>query len=447
MADSGQLDGMIADVNASLQAQQQQQGGGGRPMSASASLPRRTLSLVTSILMTILKTASLQISHHPKQSTLLFVLLTASLLAVHNAPKNGIVISNTSGTFPPFSRGHTTLLAPPVDYLERYCVSIYEKNGGWISSLPEPQVSKKKKSKSNKTVVGGVGMTSSLDIDTSTIQEDEVTVKTSKGSKVQDGFALVTTASTLITFSDEDGDDDEDNDTELIECMHDAIQAIIEERKFTEFIQSDNTHTMKFRSFLVPSEEDDEFSEGAVMAMKLLGDFGRYGVQPFCISYETTSTMDDEEDHSGPITHCVAFHTLVGGHFDGELRFLIEEVDTEDDASSAVAISVTLAIPSGGRALPIRLAEAMVSSLTQSTAHSLQIRLKQTISRRRQSKRYRNQAAGRASTKRHLRFEQEKAQEEMAAERKRKWKRNNKDAGRYTPTGCRGPSGGPKFGF
>lgn len=445
MADSGQLDGMVADVNASLQAQQQQ-GGGGRPMSASASLPRRTLSLVTSILMTILKTASLQISHHPKQSTLLFVLLTASLLAVHNAPKNGIVISNTSGTFPPFSRGHTTLLAPPVDYLERYCVSIYEKNGGWISSLPEPQVSKKKKSKSNKTVVGGVGMTSSLDIDTSTIQEDEVTVKTSKGSKVQDGFALVTTASTLITYSDEDGDD-EDNDTELIECMHDAIQAIIEERKFTEFIQSDNTHTMKFRSFLVPSEEDDEFSEGAVMAMKLLGVFGRYGVQPFCISYETTSTMDDEEDHSGPITHCVAFHTLVGGHFDGELRFLIEEVDTEDDASSAVAISVTLAIPSGGRALPIRLAEAMVSSLTQSTAHSLQIRLKQTISRRRQSKRYRTQAAGRASTKRHLRFEQEKAQEEMAAERKRKWKRNNKDAGRYTPTGCRGPSGGPKFGF
>ena len=447
MADSGQLDGMVADVNASLQAQQQQQqGGGGTSMSASASLPRRTLSLLTSILMTILKTASLQISHHPKQFTLLFVLLTASLLAVHNAPKNGIVISNTSGTFPPFSRGHTTLMEPPVDYLERYCVSIYEKNGGWISSLPEPQVSKKKKSKSNKTVVGGVGMTSSLDIDTSTFQKDEVTVKTSKGSKVQDGFALVTTASTLITYSDEDGDD-EDNDTELIECMHDAIQAIIEERKFTEFIQSDNTHTMKFRSFLVPSEEDDEFSEGAVMAMKLLGDFGRYGVQPFCISYETTSMMDDEEDHSGPITHCVAFHTLAGGHFDGELRFLIEEVDTEDDASSAVAISVTLAIPSGGRALPIRLAEAMVSSLTQSTAHSLQMRLKQTISRRRQSKRYRTQAAGRASTKRHLRFEQEKAQEEMAAERKRKWKRNNKDAGRYTPTGCRGPSGGPKFGF
>ena len=36
--------------------------------------------------------------------------------------------------------------------------------------------------------------------------------------------------------------------------------------------------------------------------------------------------------------------------------------------------------------------------------------------------------------KRHLRYKQERLQEEMAAERKRKWKRNNPDAGHYQPS-------------
>merc|ERR1719296_131506 len=118
----------------------------------------------------------------------------------------------------------------------------------------------------------------------------------------------------------------------------------------------------------------------------------------------------------------------MGGHFDGELRFLVEEKKrkkTKKGGDSGVVLSVTLAIPKGGRAPPPRLAEAMVSSLAQSIAQSSQIRMKQTLSRRTQSRSYRAQASGRASLKRHLRYEQEKAQEEMAAERKRKWKRNN----------------------
>ena len=161
------------------------------------------------------------------------------------------------------------------------------------------------------------------------------------------------------------------------------------------------------------------------MVMKMLGDFGRYGVEPLCFSYEL------EEEENEPMTHCVAYHTLKGGHFDGEIKFSAEQTD------EGMVLSVTIAIPKGGRAPSERLAKAMVSSLVESIADSSRMRMKQTLSRRNQSKHYRARASGSASLKRHLRYEQEKNQEEMAAERKRKWKRNNPDAGHYRPSGHR----------
>jgi len=432
LQDSGQLEGMVGEVNASLQAQQGGGGGGGGAMSGS--IPRRVLSLVVSIFAALAKTASVQISRNPKQSTVLAMILVFTFLSVHNAPKNGIVIS--SGSFPPFSGGHTTVLEPPIDYLERACVNSWEK-GGWESSLPEPmEIQSKKSSKSKKKspqVVGGVGMTGSLELDASDAEEGEVTVETSRSK--EEGFALVTTAQTFITMdnNDEGGQEDEEDEEEARDCMYESITAIFQERKFSEFIPG-NSGSLKFRSFLVASEEDEEgedYTEGAVMAVKLLGDFGRYGVQPLCISYE-------DEEGGESISHCVAFHTLTGGHFDGELRFSVEEKKSSAKGGDlGVVVSVTLAIPKGGRAPPSRLAELMVSSLAQSIATSSQMRMKQTLSRRSQSKGFRARASGRASKKRHMRYVQEKLQEEMAAERKRKWKRNNPDAGHYRPSGHR----------
>eukprot|EP00584_Thalassiosira_punctigera_P000553 CAMPEP_0172526972 /NCGR_PEP_ID=MMETSP1067-20121228/1791_1 /TAXON_ID=265564 ORGANISM="Thalassiosira punctigera, Strain Tpunct2005C2" /NCGR_SAMPLE_ID=MMETSP1067 /ASSEMBLY_ACC=CAM_ASM_000444 /LENGTH=548 /DNA_ID=CAMNT_0013310621 /DNA_START=35 /DNA_END=1677 /DNA_ORIENTATION=- len=438
LQESGQLEGMVGQVNAAMQAQ-----GGGGGM-ASASIPRRILSSVASILVALMKTASVQVSRNPRQSTIIAMLLVCSLLAIHNAPRNGIVIS--SGSFSPLSHGHTTVLDPPIEYLERTCANSWAK-GGWTSSLPEPmEVKSKKSSKSKKQshkFVGGVGMTGSLEIDTSNAQEGEVSVETSLSK--EDGFEMVTTAQTLITMDDKivnGGKEKEAEDESLLElrkeamdCMHDSIASIFHERKFSEFVPG-NSHSLRFRSFLVASGDDEEdATEGAVIAMKLLGDFGRYGVQPLCISYE----MEDENE---PMVHCVAFHSLRGGHFDGELRFSVKEKKFDKGKKSkkdsrsktkeggpGVVITVTLAIPNGGRAPPVHLAESMVSSLAQSIAQSSQIRIEQTLSRRRQSMSYRAQASGRASLKRHLRYEQEKLQEEMSADRKRKWKRNNPDAG------------------
>ena len=113
---------------------------------------------------------------------------------------------------------------------------------------------------------------------------------------------------------------------------------------------------------------------------------------------------------------------------------------------SGIRIGVVLAIPVGGREPSPRLAEAMVSSFTLSISESISVQMKQLEARRRQSKTFRDRASGKASHKRHLRHEQTKLQEEMSVDRKRKWKRNNPDAGHYRPSGrLRSPGGSPKF--
>lgn len=421
LEESGQLQQMQTEVDAAIM--QGQGAGGGRSMSAT--LPRRVMGLLFSILVGIMKTAAVQISTKPKQSTFLACLLFASFLVSYNAPRNGLAV------FPPFSSGHTTILQPPNEYLQDYFVTKWT-SASWENSLPaQSQVATKKKgSKSQKQSLFGVGMTNSLEIDTASAEED-VTVES---TREVDGFSLVATAYKVIRTTSDDDDEDDLEQEYLLE----SVKSIFLERKFSEFIPV-SSQSLKFRSFLVATEgsdDNDNVVEGALMVMKVLGDFGRYGVEPMCFSYEL------EEDENEPMTRCVAYHTLKGGHFDGEIKFSVEETE------QGIVVGVTLAIPQGGREPPERLAKSMVSSFAESIADSSRIRMKQTLSRRSQSKLYRARASGSASLKRHLRYEQEKNQEEMAKDRKRKWKRNNPDAGRYRPSGHRPPSGsGPVHGF
>ena len=449
LRESGQLDGLQAEAAASVAAALQAQGGGGR---LGATLPRRLLKLVASVCLALVHAASTQVRRHPRISTLLGLLLAGALLAAHQAPRNGLVLS--TGACPPLSRGHTTLLAPPAEYLEQYAVDAFAR-GDWQSSLPAPTsiASRTKTSKSGKAPrqqVGGVGMTRDLEAGADAAGAVDA-------RRDVEGFALVATARRRVPLagSDAEGDTADESSPELLEeeeiYLREAMAAVFQERKFSEFVPGVST-SLNFRAFLVASEEDnnddEEFVEGAMLAMKSLGDFGRYGVQPLCLSYEIDDEEIDDEDGAEPSVRCVAFHTLKGGHFDGELRFSAEErAPTGTDAEEAgLDVSVTLAIPTGGRAPPAGLAAALASSLADSLARSAEMQRQQTRARRRQSGGYRAAAHGRAARKRQLRYEQGKAQEEMAAERKRKWKRNP-DAARYRPTGVRAPPGGPKYSF
>lgn len=432
LQDSGQLEEMLQGVQANLTAQG---GGGGR--GASGTLPRRIVSLFSSMIVGIAKVAVGQVTSHPRQSSLFAMVMIITLLTMHNIPKNGLVVSTGSSSF---SRGHTTFFEPPVEYIQQHYVDAWAR-GDWESSLTETIQTTSKKSKAKKESLGGVGRTRFLQVNMPSTKEDEVSVETYHD---REGFSLISTASQMILIDDviavkQNSDDEESGIEEAMEIMLEAISSLFDDRKFAEY--SIGKTALAWRSFVVADEEDDAL-EGAVMSMRLLGNFGRFGIQPLCFSYE----LDEENvDNTKDLTmiRCVAFHTLKGGHFDGELRFA---VDTNNDKTGSI-ISVTLAIQKGGRLLPIRLAESMVESFTKSIVRSSQLRIKQAASRRSQSKHYRTRSAARAKEKRHLKYEQERLQEEMAAERKRKWKRNNPDAGHYRPSGhrLRGPGGSPNF--
>ncbi len=76
-------------------------------------------------------------------------------------------------------------------------------------------------------------------------------------------------------------------------------------------------------------------------ATRLLGNFDRYGNQPFCILYEMGNDKDDDDDAEEVdgvlMTRCVAYQTLMGSHFDGKLKFLVKK--TTKDSSSDVVVS------------------------------------------------------------------------------------------------------------
>lgn len=245
LRESGQLDAMLKEVSNAAEMQ----GSGGGRRGVSASLPRRIVGLLLSILMAIIKTTSVHASRHPGQSTILLAILSIALLAMHNVQRNGIVIS--SGTYPPFIRGKSTVFMPPITYLdERHCV-------GWTSSLPKP-----KKGAGSR----GVGMTRLLKINTpSGSNEDDRGVYVESSQKI-DGFKLITTATTTIDF-DNEVDDDVNNEDEN-ELQLEATMSILDERRFSEFIPGP---VFKFRFFLVPQSDDvgkDVASdEGAVLAM------------------------------------------------------------------------------------------------------------------------------------------------------------------------------------
>jgi hypothetical protein len=79
----------------------------------------------------------------------------------------------------------------------------------------------------------------------------------------------------------------------------------------------------------------------------------------------------------------------------------------------------------------------VTDALAQSIARSITTQTKQTLARKLQGKRYRGNSEKRLAERRHIRDENERKQEEMARDRRRKWQRQNPDAGHYRPSGNR----------
>ena len=124
--------------------------------------------------------------------------------------------------------------------------------------------------------------------------------------------------------------------------------------------------------------------------------------------------------------------TLKGmGFFDGQIHFDMKKY------RSKLVINVHLAVPKRGRKMGKVLASRIVQELADSLATSASRRTEQIVARQVQGKRFKSASHRRAKERRQSRFEREKLIEEMAEDRRRKWQRNNPDAGRYRPSGDR----------
>jgi hypothetical protein len=125
--------------------------------------------------------------------------------------------------------------------------------------------------------------------------------------------------------------------------------------------------------------------------------------------------------------------TVPGYHWDGEIHVVVSRDDESDD----VLVQVGLVVPPKGRAISKSVAEAIVTAFVESISTSIRTRTRQNLSRSRQSSSFQRHARDRAGRRRQSRQRKERELEEMAADRRRRWQRQNPNAGHYRPSGDR----------
>ena len=179
----------------------------------------------------------------------------------------------------------------------------------------------------------------------------------------------------------------------------------------------------------------------AILVVKELGDWGRYGLLPLQVTHESESITEDSSRRVE-----LVFSTLKGAHFDGQIHVSViapshneEEDDDDDDDSSELKVVVRLLVPAqrGAKAPRLAVATDLCAGLSRSIAASLRTRTQQSAARAAQNTRYTGAARRRARERRHTRTLKEREMEEMAADRRRRWQRGNPNAGAYRPSGER----------
>ncbi len=404
--------------------------GGGAPVGGGGvanSLPRQMIRLMSTFVLMGCKSASA----HPQKATFIALTLFAIVYITISAPRNGVVISGGSGLI---SSGHTTMLLPPTAYMSNYVSS--DKFRNLKSSMPALKSGKLTNLFSDEDTKDGIHVASLSKAEKKELSQVITAVKSVPFE------LLLPSEEDLELMLDKEKEENSENmsDDDLMTMLEDraweesvdlafnSVESIIAARRFSEFIAQQPSNSMRFVAR--GSNKDN-----AAFALKGLGDWKRYGIQPLRLAKEEQS-----EDVAS-----VIFYTLKRGHFDGELKIAVQKEDDGDDRT--VKITVSLLIPKGGRKMNTKLASKMVSMLADSITTSSMTAARQTLSRKLQSTIYRGKAKSRATEKRQMFFDNIQKMEEMAADRRRRWQRSNQGSGNYRPTGFRGPEGSPAHGF
>ena len=411
-------------------------GGGGVPGGGlSDSLPRKMIRLLSTFFLLAFKSASA----HPRSASIMGLVLLSTIYVLISAPRTGIVLSSRNGLM---SSGHTTFLNPPTKYLSHYVSNVAHR-----SSLP------------SDLKAGSLSrlFTGEDDLDAEEIngvhvrklsKKDKKKLSYAATARKEIPFAVLIPSEEELTMmheaetskngkgdqSDEDVMEEIENKAwdHAIELAYTSACRILNKRRYSEYIATPSNRLRMYSELYAGEQRNDV----AALVMKSMGNWGRYGIQPLRLC-----TEHDTEDHKS-----VVYYTLKGGQFDGELKFTIDRTNDEENEQRLV-VGVTLLIPKKGRKISNKVASKILSLLAESIATSSITEAKQILSRELQSTIYRGRAKTRAAMKRHTAFENMRKMEEMAEERRRRRQRSNQNAGRYRPSGIRGPDGGPSRSF
>lgn len=421
--------------------------------SATNTPPRQLLQLLGSICVMVGRYAS----HHPRSFGVTVATLLLLLYALYMGPRTGVVLSTKKGLL--LSNGHTTMWEPPTAYIHNYMNTHYHHSSsrrkGMTPSIPLDRIGLSSQRKGILLQLDDGDSSDSIPLPIDTLTVDPVGRKAKH--PLNKKLSLVVTARKSIPYVTNEDDAD---------IAYRCGQNILSTRRFTEFTP-DHTPLTKFHS-----TSTNKKKQGGALIVQKMGDFCRFGIQPLALSHEENVRLPSGDDLS-----MVSFYTLKGGHFDGELLISLQRksgnTDTEDedeeeeeemeekkeegthsdDASdnkdddkhlvhgedkSQVIVTVSLIVPKKGRKLSKKRASQLVTALSASIASSVSMETRKTTSRKSQLHSLQQTTHSRAEKRRHQRSENDKKLEEMASDRKRRWRRGSSpDAGRFRPSGDR----------
>jgi hypothetical protein len=356
---------------------------------------------------------------HPRAASILLVTLLAVFHLLWMSPRTGVVLSNSRSIF---SRGPTTLFSPPVPYLKFTSTSSsfwkrYDNRPLSIRNLDAWKIAQEK-------IISP--------------DQDSVQVLKVKGLK-----QVVVAQTTVVNWEEDEDDNDEvellqqqqqQNWENRLEWTWEHASRILAMREITEWIPEDLPSMRLVVASLdeQPSSSPKKSKSFCSLVVEKLGDWRRYAVIPFQITQEDDSSL--------------TLTTMKGAQFDGQIHIAIMEQNNNEEekggrggAYAPVVVRVSLIVPkdSSSTALSNYWAQTLVRGISESVSNSIRTRTSQSQVRSSQSASVRHAAGSSAKRKRHARLEKETLLEEMAADRRRRWQRQNPNAGHYRPSGER----------
>jgi hypothetical protein len=347
---------------------------------------------------------------HPKLFVLTIAALVCILVVATTAPSTGLVLSTHRSLV---SGGPTTFWSPPAKYIRHRFLDTDKQRRGLLS-------------------VGQGDFSEQLRALLSEEQEDVTWQKVPRKQNSEMKF-VASTHSSIDTSKfvpqsisqDVDGELSSEEAASRVEELEEAMNLLLEHASnllgsldLTEFVDSS-------KSIRLVTDDRPSRKQNAVLVVAGMGDLNRFGLQPLRV----TSESDSKERLS------LTLSTLKGGHCDAQLHVSIERSTTE---RSVVDIRTSFVFPRSGRkTLGRSVALRIIQGLNESIETSLRTRMRQSIARRSQSSHFQGKAQSRAKERRDTRSSKERAMEEMAEDRRRRWQRKNPNTGSYRPSGDR----------